>query len=320
MPEYTVYRLEPETPFHIGTDQSENATSRFIHSDTVFSGFANSYRKLYGNDELEELLGQFCESPPFKISSAFPYIDDEYLFPLPMNVNVSEYTDDPKKLKKTEYLAYDLLSNLMNGDWTGDEFCEKNLLQKRVLLSKPIEDRSIWALSDTPRVVIDRVSSESTVYYMQEVSFHEGCGLFILVDFVDQSLKPKFEACLRLLGEDGLGGERTYGRGVFTPRSVPLRFDDRDDGLYYSLSLVYPEKSSDMVGLNGWYGLVKRAGWVYSPDERNLAKPPVHMFTEGSVFNKPLRGHLVDVTPKEFKVHDVYRYGYSFYLRMAGSL
>ena len=40
------------------------------------------------------------------------------------------------------------------------------------------------------------------------------------------------------------------------------------------------------------------------------------MFKEGSVFINQLKGKIVDVAPRGFKDHDVYRWGKAFSVKM----
>ena len=69
--EYIV-KLEPESPFHIGkAGVGLEETSVIVHSDTIFSALCNMYTLLYGRDELEAMLTEFEEQPPFLVSSAF---------------------------------------------------------------------------------------------------------------------------------------------------------------------------------------------------------------------------------------------------------
>lgn len=129
---------------------------------------------------------------------------------------------------------------------------------------------------------------------------------------------------LSLLGELGLGGERSSGLGKFK-----LTWEDADDEWNRLLlfegngclcvSLFHPE-DLDIIAdtVNGAsYALLERRGWFLSPFSRKQYKrKTVTMFAEGSVFAKKIAGHLVPVAPeiwiKEGNPHPIYRYGYAF--------
>jgi CRISPR/Cas system CSM-associated protein Csm4 (group 5 of RAMP superfamily) len=52
-----------------------------------------------------------------------------------------------------------------------------------------------------------------------------------------------------------------------------------------------------------------RGGWVYDDPIKN-----VRMIKEGSVFNSPVTGTLVDVTPGKYTSHPVLKNGIGFYI------
>ena len=88
----------------------------------------------------------------------------------------------------------------------------------------------------------------------------------------------------------------------------------KPDG-WISLSLYHPGRD-ELTGLgDGYYDLLTRSGYVFSPDNRSLRRKTVRMFDEGSVFPVPeRRGELADVTPDGFKAHKVWRFGLAFSL------
>ena len=94
-----------------------------------------------------------------------------------------------------------------------------------------------------------------------------------------------------LLGDEGLGGDRTYGMGLFKPEfsefsDFPkwLVLDGKAD-LWITMSLYRPnEEELEIEGFQpggSWYRLVEKGGWIYSI---GLRKPRVTYFEEGSVF------------------------------------
>ena len=86
-----VARLQFTSSLHVGEPQvGLEGCVDVVASDTLFSALANAWVTLYGKPSLQELLAEFnrastdpAASPPFLISSAFPYLREEFSFPKP---------------------------------------------------------------------------------------------------------------------------------------------------------------------------------------------------------------------------------------------
>ena len=324
MRECLLWRLIPNTPFHLGS--SEGAGSGVIaHSDTLFSAIMNSYRLIYGYEELEAFLEKYLETPLFTITSAFPYIRDTNLFPIPKGLTVSALTQVLHDFKKTRFVSESIFRKIIEGSVSKEDFNRDNLVKdKQVLLGSDEAEKYkdlklLWVERERPRVTIDREHNSSQIYHVSETIFENGCGLFFLMDLKDDSISRRIEASIRLLGDEGLGGERTYGYGLFEVNKKDYSIPDGGGNLYSTLSLVYPSKDQ-LYGLIGKYSLLKRGGWIFSQDGRNFRRRTVRMFEEGSTFNKPIPGILQDVKPEGFTFHHVFCYGLGFYVNIEGSL
>ena len=306
---YLIYKLEPKSPFHIGIKEgSLEETLHYIPSDTLFSAFCNVYRLIYGKEKFEQLLRKFTEkNPPFLFSSIFPCINGKPLFPLPKSVGRErlKMDEENKKIKKIEYVDEDIFKALLNGKTI--EIEKKNIIQDKIL-SKEIKEL-VWKEIERPRVTIDRKTNSSEIYYFGEVVFMD--KLYFLVDLKDEKYKKEIETTLRVLGDEGIGGDRTYGRGLFSMMRVnEIEFYENDSPWHVILSMLYPTEK-DLKGLKGYFELVARGGWVYSVDEKGKRRKFIRMFMEGSVFNKKVVGKMVEVAKGK---HAVYRYGYAFSL------
>lgn len=313
-----IVRLYFRSPLHIGEDHPGvgiEGSSSIIHSDTIFSAIANHWAVLpcnNGNLPLERLLERFeKEEPPFLISSAFYYKSTSrgttYYLPKPL-------TDNPQlmELKNVRYLELADFTTLARGDWFKGE------------LPKDPEDEIVRP-AYLPRVSLDRISSDSNLFHAGTITFRNG-GLFFLMDIRDESLLPTIKLCLNLLGETGLGGERSTGCGLFEwsllrikddPQWEPLwELEKEPDKRFCLISLCFPQKEEvkNIIG----YNLILRKGWIYSTSTSlQLKRKTCQMLGEGSVFSEKPVGDMVDVTPGEFKkIHPVYRYGKAFALSM----
>lgn len=358
-----VCKLKPKAHFHLGEKERVlEKTSDYIHSDTLFSAICNAYRLLYGNSELEALLEGFKRhEPPFLISSAFVYADDLLTFPLPLSINWDNYVNrevieglNADKEEKEKKDKFDLFKKLKNVKFVSEQIFwrtvedesrikeyinDKNIIQGIIFTDEEVErlrtrfnvrehsDIQLWRKKEVPRVAIDRKTSTSSIYHFGEVSFAMNCGLYFLMEMRAAEYKKKVEAAIRVLGDEGIGGDRTYGKGLFKAEFEEREKDIEPGSHFVTLSLYYlrEDEISMLVNGDGYYELINRGGWIYSMDAKNMRRRTVRMFVEGSVFdfanmtNAGLYGGLTNVKPEGFAEHDVYRYGYAFTVPMGRS-
>ena len=153
-----------------------------------------------------------------------------------------------------------------------------------------------WTVGEASRVTLDRDTRRSDIYYAGDVRFMKDCGLYMLVDFLDGGYKPRLEGALRLLGDEGLGGERSSGRGLFSldHGSISLGSDGGDGAML--LSLCRPRREETAILPKSYYGLISRRGWVAGKSDRR--KKSLRMLIEGSVVPYPenLVGCMEDVS------------------------
>jgi len=318
--EFTVCKLKPKGPLHLGSREAgEEETEEYIHSDTLFSAICNCYRLLYGKKKLESMLQLFREYRfPFLISSAFPFIDETFLFPLPKNKNL-KLLDEPDKFKKIEFVSDEIFKRVIKNEDISKFLNEDNLIQdKRVLMHyKSKKKKFIWSIhSEVPHAVLDRKTNVSNIFHFSEVRYTQGCGLFFLIDWKSQEYEDELKGTLNLLAHEGVGGDRTSGKGLFKRPEfdkISFQIEEKSSKYFVSLSLYYPLKAEIRSVKGGWYELIKRGGWIYSVESRTLRRKSIRMLLEGSVLPEiGNKGELKDVTPDILKTHKVYRYGIPF--------
>ncbi|MDP3029804.1 MAG: type III-A CRISPR-associated RAMP protein Csm4 [Deltaproteobacteria bacterium] len=319
-----IVKLFFKSPLHLGEKEGMMEDSNFIiHSDTLFSGLCYAYRTLYGKDALETLLEQFKNSPPFLLSSAFPFYKGCLLFPIPLNFRPPE--EDVKSYKKLQLIPKELWEKVCSDkalrkdgyEFVQDKkvFLPKNWVR---ILSEREKEYPIWEEREIQRVSLDSITSSSNLFNFREVVFKKDSGLFFLLDWRNTSFANRIKAAIRLLGEEGIGGDRGSGKGVFNPEFGELEISDLKGDDYLLLSLFFPSKA-EIQGFDGIYNFKMRGGFVYSFDNTTRRKKYVRMLTEGSVIKgeRPL-GSLENITPDGFTEHNVYRYGYAFSMLIGG--
>jgi CRISPR-associated protein Csm4 len=319
---FTACRLSFVSGLHLGERENWREGSGYLaHSDTLFGAFCHGYRLLYGEADLVTLLAGFQEGePPFRLSSAFPYWDDIFYLPVPRC-----QLPRSKETKKIAFVGLSEWGRLTAGESLEALGSDAAVLPR--LNVKPPRDKP-WTVADIPRVGLNRFTAhpDENFFYFGETWFQEGAGLYFLFSVTDALLDKRFRAVWRLLAHEGLGGDRSVGKGQFqAPDFIPLDIPApiESDHLV-CLSLYYPGPG-ELAGLDqGYYDLVDRRGYIFSPTRQSFRRRPVRLFSEGSVFPCPpeRRGLLVDVTPEGFDVHPVFRYGLAFTLpcRLPGGL
>lgn len=315
--EYLKIKLKPKSFLHLGErDGWLEGTKIHIPSDTIFSALCHCHLLLYG--EVDSFIQAFQSDPPFLISSAFPYWDDQYYFPLPKNQLVRE-----KDLKKVNFVNLSLLMRLLQGETLVDLKDEVSMSEELSCLpridkrDKPEEDLVPWKVEDVPRVSLSRFSNHpgENFFHFGQVHFVDKAGLFVLIKFNDRSWEPKVKALFNLLADEGVGGDRTAGKGLFYPPEFDHLFipEISEANAVYAVSTYFP-RDEELVGLErGFYELEVRKGYIFSPQNRSYRRRSLRLFSEGSIFPDTNRkGALVDITPEIFTAHRVYRYGFLF--------
>jgi len=302
--EHAACILKPRGPFHVGEREGmREGSGVFIHSDTLFSALCHSYLLLYGKAELERFLAaENGTDPPLVLSSAFPYWKGKYYFPVPRNFTPTD--KEAKKLRFIEQSAFEalLVEPLPDG--------------KLIPYGLPA---GVIETDDVPKVTVSRAGGSATDegdFYHVGLTFYKDASLYFLARFGTDDSRRKVEAAMRLMCDEGIGGYRTVGKGQFEQPDFNQRVsidepESPDAGLM--LSLYYPKETESQGLPDGFYDLVPRRGYVFSPTTRSLRRKEVSMFSEGAVFPGNSRtGKLVDVTPDGFNDHLVYRCGLAF--------
>lgn len=331
-------RLRPRGAFHLGERGiGYEETAEGIHADTLFSALCAAWAMLYGEDALltdllpprpipEEWM------PPFVLSSAFPYAGSVRFFPAPL---LPAPTSDPAAWSNAIWLSESLFGAWIRREPLGEgvrlhggavvmtraemEALAQELDERRIR-TNPVSVR-LWAQERVARVTLDSVSHASQLWHFGRLQFHQGCGLFFLVRIL-RVPEERLRATLRLLGDTGIGGDRSAGHGLFeagwSAFDPPwLRLTDTRG--FVTLAPVWPraDQVAELLADGCRYRLVTRTGWIGSTLPSPYRRKAVRMLAEGSVLGGDphrLWGTLADVTPEATPepIHPVYRWGVAF--------
>lgn len=335
MTEWLEIRIQPRGPFHLGErGVGLEETAEFIHSDTLFGALCWAWTLYHGHD-LSTFLEPFqAGNPPFLISSAFHYAGDVHLLPRPQT-GISIKGDEEKayKIGKGVWISLSLLTEAARGPISGDRVIpvweESTFLLEddhsrlpETLRSR--KDSRPWTVTRVPRVSLDRISQSSEIFHAGRLEFAPKCGLYLWAQLRSPQAKRELETLFRLLGDEGLGGERSCGYGKFEPiftDTEPPDFVERQTSAWLLLSLYNPSPGElEALDLRrSAYTFVRRKSWVYSAQSRSLQTATLSHFAEGSVLvykqATSLQGRLVEALSAGPGIpHPVYRNGLAFAL------
>ncbi|MEJ5310509.1 MAG: type III-A CRISPR-associated RAMP protein Csm4 [Anaerolineae bacterium] len=344
MPELTVYRLTFAGGLHVGArgvDLAESSVS--VPSDTLLAALLDAHCRAGG--QIENWFIPPAEPDAstrdcaYRITSAFPYAGEVYFFPMPVPAQVffsnSLLQDRRKDVKRIRFVSEGILRKMLAGklldDWlfpkdekaeptTGVALqggalwltlaeCERlpDVLRHDAKTNKPIPPRAlrrhaVYAETTVPRVTVNRINSAANIFHAGRVTFAAGCGLWFGL-----SGQPPADLtrALQMLSEDGLGGERAAGYGVFSwsvaPQPLALP-DPSPNGAALLLSRYHP-RAGEIAALQrpgAAYELTAVAGWLRTWDGAAQRRRRLRLLREGSVVYLPGSGpwgDVVDVRP-----------------------
>lgn len=311
------YRLCFTAPIHIDSrgDAFHERSENFIHSDTLSAALLSAWALLE-----PEKIEQRAAEPPFTISSAFPFYEDRYFLPRALTAQAVKLPvtrlKEAKAFKKIQWLEAGLWQKSFQADWT------KNLDIKQGCLAfaKPAPDiKKLWAEEERPRLAMDRITnsaSDGQLFHLSRIWFAKEGGLYFLAKFDNDAERRGFEAALSLLGDSGIGSDRSNGNGFFNWQQgqLPSLTLAKANDTAVALSLVNPapEDFGHEWLKDSAYKLISRGGWIGQSGMRKLR---LRMFAEGSVFKQPLHGRVVPITPPQNAPNPVYRDGRGFFVK-----
>lgn len=334
-----LYHLEFRAGAHFGRQGiGLEETGETLASDSLMSGLLNSFAMMGEIEEvLDELMGL---RPPFVLSSLFPFGPDSdngerRIYALPRPLTSPPVKDSTllqrlgKDLKRTRYLQPQDVPRWLDGKpLTGEDLQLIRERARTLAQAWDAESQEGWFVNQLrPRVTLDQISQNSAIWWCGVVYFRREAGLYGLVRIQNDDWRKRLEGAFRLLGEMGVGGERTYGLGSFRfDGFVPLEDawgrvqPGQECGPCVLLSRYAP--TAEELGrlretLVAWDTEESRGFVVSGRHATSLKRKRLRFFTEGSVATHPLKGRMVDVTPELGPdlglAHRVYRSGLGFW-------
>lgn len=316
---FEIIRLHFRQPLHLsrGKLNTYESSEHTLHSDTLQAALYVCALQLYDQKTADEFKEKV------RISSAFPWTEAHgYWMPKPISLHLDDDPDTRKEMKKIKYLQKKNFEQALRGETPPTD----DLLENKGGEQKAIQPK-IWQNDTTQRVVIDRINTASTPFYLEKLypeGWHRDCGLYVLVK---NEGFDKLKSLFRLLGDNGIGLQRSLGNGTFQPvfpeEKLSIKLP-QNYSAWVNLSLFRPENEANLGKIqleHSQYQLLKRGGWLASPEDTghmSLRKKSVLMFSEGSVLafgdDASCEGGFSDLKP--FGGHPVWRDGRGIFLPM----
>ncbi|ACV24786.1 type III-A CRISPR-associated RAMP protein Csm4 [Methanocaldococcus fervens] len=352
---------KPNSKFHFGEGSLEESNYIF-HSNSLFSAIVNNYIKLYGEEKFRKDLKKLKN---IRLSSLFFKIKDIYLIPKPEYPRfyiLKKIVEGikPKDIKKIQFFSIKAYKEFLEGrlEWNEDklkEIIDKQLISRKILISddeteiiretfkikenESLKDAKVNLFSKIveQKVVIDRIKNTSLeiegkgqLYNVEFIKLHPNVEFYFLIDYQtdDKEFIERVEASIRLIEDEGLGGERSSGAGFFEKVEIlelPKDFKDifsNYNNLDYSMTLGVGIPNKNDIGKIEYYKLMEIGGYIHSASilirpsndsekgKKALTTPKRNILalTEGSIVKRNFEGKTENIAPKNFK-HEVYAHG-----------
>ena len=272
-----------------------------IHSDTLYGLICDT---LFALNELNEDTIDL----PFSMSSAFPFYDNYFFFPIPVDFNEKILVKLNVK-NSNLFISKTLLQNYMN-----DDYNDLSIYQTGCFLaeeSHPVH--MIYPLYE--RISLYGAQKNNTL------KFKDNSGLFFLAKPTKKASLNMLECALNFLEDEGIGAKRAVGRGSFRYEKFNFELPIENIKKHLLLSLYIPKKTDLLKPFfkNSSINWVKRTKNPFYGSVRESKS--IYMAKEGAVFhnfdkNKPL-GEIVKIFNANKKLGTqtpVYRFGKPFFM------
>jgi CRISPR-associated protein Csm4 len=318
----TQFHLGESTPFE---DSVLHKSSEIIHSDTLFSALVCIAAKI-GVTNPENILGEG------RISSCFYMLEKEKnsIFFLPRPATPLFGTMPFKSIKKIKYVSLGVFNSAIPvSSWFNIErhdtphedlivgnnwIATKNEFETLNIEPSDATKLRLYQLQTIPQVRVHTDENKNNLYQVERLQIYDNSmideklsiGFYFLFD---GEMSKELNNVIHLLRDEGLGGQRSIGFGLFTgiETVTNTKMFDLSGDKYMNISLFSPNGDDFNKLGNCFYQTILRGG-------RNLATEyylkQLLMIKEGAVIDGEMTGHIADISVNSDNPN--LRYGKSF--------
>ena len=302
MPELWTVRLRFEGRVRLGS----GAGGGLLPSDRLYSTLCWGLRACWGEGTVQEYSAACLRGdPPWRVSSAFPFVEGTDFAPKPMLPLPAAWLQHARTLRSSPWVPLPAFSAWVSGQAGGDG----------MLVGAQQRLRGAMTEDSQAHLALDRVSAASSLYHTTALRFAPGSGLYFFLRLEDEAWIEFLRGALRVLEDSGIGGRRSAGLGYFRAEVGPAPdgcadWGETPSGAWCLLSRLSPAPASAGELLrDATFSVGEVGGWVADGQVR---RKRIRLLTEGSVFRRWEPGRWVPVQPPDWTAHPVYRGGFAF--------
>ncbi len=328
--------------FRLG-EGSLDESGEVLHSDTLFSALANIYALAF--EKADEFV-HHVETGKLRFSSGLfglEFVKEEkriFFVPKPeLNYEIDENnkeeknkkTNERKKIKKVQFVSLGVLKELAkrNNDTFKLNLNEyviiggKFLTRKEEVSNEHLESEKFISIQTAPKVFVRKEVKKDAFYHESNLQFlpiqiegetiAKGFFYFLFEHSLSETELQEFQAAVRLLADEGIGGSRSTGCGhIEEVRFEEIAIENSGQS-FLGLALVSPN-SDDEFQAAVQYDLIMRGGGSMGKyDNYKNHRKRARFIREGAIFNSAVQGKLVDISPEENALpHKILRNGINF--------
>ncbi|MFN3394130.1 MAG: type III-A CRISPR-associated RAMP protein Csm4 [Candidatus Thermochlorobacter sp.] len=319
--------------FRLGEGSLEESGD-MLHSDTLFSALANIYALAF--NKADNFI-QFVQEGKLRFSSALfglHFLKENqrvYFVPKP---NLDFTQTERKKAKKVKFISLKALEIIsertekekLESEIDLDAFHNiggKFLLETKEAHGYNLKEKNFISITTAPKVFVRKEVKEDNYYHESNLQF---CAVedndqpiangffYILLDHqLSEDEFKEFQAAIRILADEGIGGSRSTGCGQikhvdFTEISVP-----KTGTLHLGLALVSPKDDQEFQSSKRYELILRGGGSLGKSGDYSKHRKLARFIREGAIYNVPVQGKLVDLSPDENPFpHRILRNGINF--------
>lgn len=313
MAKYRIVKLCNISPLHIGTGRDDYSTlSSELPSDTLSAALTAMLAQVSNNIDAQAFMSSFA------ISSAFPFIGSDLFLPKPLGRIATDGCDERlirKRLKKIKYIELSQWVRMIQGETLN---IREEQLSGEFLLGNDCNHKKPYASQVNQRVAVSREEDDATPFYFKWQYHSPEAGYFCIIESSNEVFE-KIEKLFELLGEIGIGSDKSIGGGKFTIETDEIELpevSDADSTLLLSYYIPTKEEIKEIDLEASQYEIIQRGGYMAGsniPEFQHLLKKSVYMLKTGSLIAgvHKLKGKIADVTPawNDERMHPVLRCG-----------
>lgn len=258
-----------------------------LQSDTLFGAFCWSYKYLYGEDALLEMLDKCIKDyPQVTFSNAFP----EGYLPVPMGVFDAERVrygevkkdeakkayQENKKYKKCTMIAREGFQKLQTGS--------RNGYSRYLGRDQTTQVGNIHNMTGRLDGMVGTSDEGGSLFVVDETFADQNRNFEIYI--LTELKKEQIEQVLDLMFELGIGGDKSVGKGHFKLINISEEEElssIKNPNAYMALSNFIPERTDPV---DGWYKTFVKYGKLdreYAAGKYPFKKPLLYL-QAGAVF------------------------------------